>query len=90
MGTAKCGACEYNRHCTKGCYGAHLESNGDPFYPCTTVCDLYKARVIFLYHKYNKMNLFGNINDKEEKNFLETIEKVKETEEFKKWSEISL
>ena len=84
---AECGGCKYKYFCTKGCLGAQLESNNELLFPCSTVCDLYKARAIFLYYKYNKI---GNILDpNKDQLFYQTINSVKNTEEFKKWKQIT-
>lgn len=83
---AECGGCKYRYFCTKGCLGAQLESNNELLYPCETVCNLYKARIVFLYYKYSKI---GNIiNPENDKLFYQTIELVKNTQEFKKWEQI--
>lgn len=84
-GVAKCGGCPYNSYCLKGCYGSQLESTGELFYPCSTVCDLYQARIIFLYFKYDKLGL---INHKDDADMYELIEKIKESKEYQKWSTI--
>lgn len=83
QGTAKCGGCPYNSYCLKGCYGSQLENTGDLFYPCPTVCNLYQARLIFLYHKYNKLNLISKDTDPE---VYEIIEKIKESKEYQQWT----
>ena len=87
MGSPKCGSCIYACYCMKGCFGSQFESTGDLFYPCDTVCDLYKARFIFLYHKYTSM---GIMNEPEDKIIENIIDQIKETEEYKKWTQIAL
>lgn len=86
LGTAKCSYCPYKSLCVRGCYGAQYESKGDLFYPCSTVCDLYKANLIFLYHKYKKLNILNRLGNTD---LVVVYEQVKETEECKKWSEIA-
>ncbi len=84
-GSAKCGACPYVSYCMKGCFGSQFESTRELLYPCGTVCDLYKAKFIFLYHKYSKMNILTEPEDKE---LLSVVEQIKETEDYKKWTSI--
>ena len=87
MGAAKCGSCPYNTLCTRGCYGSQFESNGEFLYPCDTVCDLYKVRTIFLYHKYDKLGIWADEKARHSESY-KIIDKIKETEEFEKWSKI--
>ena len=86
QGSPKCGGCDYMAYCLKGCFGSQFESTGDLFYPCETVCNLYKARAIFLYHKYTKL---GILEENEDKPFKEMIEKIKDTEDYRKWTSIT-
>ena len=87
QGSPKCGNCPYTSYCMKGCFGSQFESTGDLLYPCKTVCNLYIARFIFLYHKYTKMGVLIEPEDKEIENI---INQIKDTEEYKKWTQISL
>lgn len=87
QGVAKCGGCPYNSYCLKGCYGSQFENTGDLFYPCSTVCDLYQAKIIFLYHKYGKLGLIDKEHDA---GYYEMIEKVKNSKEYQKWTTIAL
>lgn len=86
QGSPKCGGCIYSDYCLKGCFGSQFESTGDLLYPCETVCDLYKARFIFLYHKYSKL---GVLDEKKDKQMLNIIEKIKDTEDYHKWTKIT-
>lgn len=86
QGMAKCGSCPYTSYCMKGCYGSQFESTGELLYPCSTVCDLYQARIIFLYHKYVKMNV---INPTEDEELYTIINRVKESKEYQKWTTIA-
>lgn len=47
----KCNNCVINKYCLKGCYGAQYETTGELFYPIDSVCNLYKARTIYLRKK---------------------------------------
>lgn len=88
LGAPKCGTCVYNQYCTRGCYGSQYETNKDFLMPCSTVCNLYKAKLIFLYEKYTKMGIFDSCSHHRIKGLKELIELNKETEEYKKWSKI--
>ena len=85
-GVSKCNCCPYNSYCLKGCYGSQFESTGDILYPCETVCELYKARIMLLYAKYTAKNLLDL--EGEDAYFKALIDSVKETEEYKKWMPI--
>lgn len=87
MGNAKCGKCVYAPYCMKGCYGSQYETNKELLYPCETVCNLYKAKDIFLYEKYKHIGVLDSLT--ESGYFKKMIEKVRDTEEFKKWSTIA-
>lgn len=90
LGSAKCSTCLYSNYCSHGCFGAQFESTGDLFYPCETVCNMYKARVIFLYHKYKKLGMFDEYHFNREDKILSLIHSIEETEEYKKWTEVAL
>lgn len=87
MGNAKCGDCPYADLCSRGCYGAQYESTKELLFPCETVCNLYKAQLIFLYHKYTKL---GFIKENEHRplfnELIKLINQVKGTKEYEKWS----
>ena len=85
-GSAKCNYCPYNALCTRGCYGSQYESTGELLYPCETVCDLYKAKSIFLYEKYKQLGILDKLTSN---TLTDLYNKIKETEEYKKWSEIA-
>lgn len=88
-GNAKCGECPYAHWCMKGCFGSQYEVSGELFYPCETVCNLYKARTIFLYFKYKKLNILEPTEDESLIYLMEKSE-ICETEEFKKWKDFVL
>jgi hypothetical protein len=50
-GHMKCDVCPIGELCPRGCYGAQFEYSKELFFPCPTVCDLYMAKVLFLYYK---------------------------------------
>ena len=85
-GHPKCDLCSIAKICVRGCYGAQYEAHKELFYPCSTVCDLYKAKNLFLYAKYSKMN--EKIQNKE---VAEQLDKIKlrldgiENEFIDKW-----
>ena len=82
-GWGKCNQCPLNEFCLKGCFGSQYESTGDVLYPCSTVCDLFWAKAVFLYRKYNtpEYRVKNSINM-----FIKTMEKYQETKEFRKWN----
>lgn len=85
-GMSKCNCCPYNSFCMKGCYGSQFESTGEILYPCESVCELYQARILFLYEKYLKkgiLNLEG-----EDKELAKLIQQVKNSKEYEKWMPI--
>lgn len=51
QGHMKCDVCPIGAICPRGCYGAQFEHSKELFYPCPTVCDLYFAKILMLYHK---------------------------------------
>ena len=54
-GHPKCDVCDFNNYCLKGCYGSQYETHKELFYPCETVCNLYQAKILFLYEKCKKI-----------------------------------
>ena len=53
-----CDTCLYNDSCLKGCFGAQLEANNDPFFPCTSVCKLFKKKYSTLLAYYRDKGIF--------------------------------
>lgn len=84
-GTAECNHCAFRDLCVRGCYGAQFESTKELFYPCESVCNLFKARIIFLYLKYEKIGVLHN-----NRHLINIIQSIEETEEYKKWKKIIL
>ena len=82
----KCGYCDIKEICSNGCLGSQYENSKEIFYPCNTVCDLYKNKNKFLIEKYYNMGLidyakntdFKNIkNNNIVKNTIEYIEEIR-------------
>lgn len=86
-GMMKCDKCPISYNCMRGCIGAQYEATGEILQPCDSVCQLLKARLIFLYLKYKKMGLFAYVsagNDTARKSLLSKVKndclKLKEGE----------
>lgn len=66
-GTSKnimqCEKCPISYNCMRGCLGAQYEATGEILQPCSSVCQLLKARLIFLYLKYKKMGVFRFVSE---------------------------
>ena len=54
-GRMKCDSCPIADYCMRGCYGAQYEATNEIFYPIESVCNLFYAKLIFLFSKYSKM-----------------------------------
>lgn len=70
----QCEKCPVSHICMRGCLGAQYESSGEILKPCPTVCQLQKARIIFLYLKYTSMGIFDFIersNDIQKRNYVD-------------------
>lgn len=65
----KCDSCIYKHLCTKGCLGSQYETMLDPFAPCDSVCDLYKAKIDTIIELSKKEGLLDYL--KETDNFNE-------------------
>lgn len=77
-----CDACPYNFFCIKGCFGAQLEATGDPYFPCSSVCNLEKQKIDFLIKKYTDIGLVAQLqkkvnSDTAARDVLENINKLK-------------
>ena len=88
-GHPKCDTCAIGDLCLRGCYGAQFESNQELFYPCSTVCDLFFAKNLFLYYKIKKIISDYQVTDKIITNaiqdlYVNYISKISE-EEIEKW-----
>ena len=83
-GHPKCDVCSLNSICIRGCYGAQFETHQELFYPCDTVCELLKAKSLFLYHKLKQDN--PDLTDEECLIYFENMQPLVETEEVvSKW-----
>lgn len=56
-----CNKCPISTQCMRGCLGSQYESTGEILQPCDSVCQLLKARVIFLYIKYKHMGVYDYV-----------------------------
>lgn len=54
----QCSDCDVRYWCGGPCFGANYEATKDPFWTDDSVCNLYKARIAFLFMKYDDMELF--------------------------------
>lgn len=87
-GHPKCDICPIGDYCMRGCYGAQYEEHKELFYPCDTVCNLFKAKLIFLYEKYNSYANKYNIIDSDIKERLAQIKEIVDNmdkEDKEKW-----
>lgn len=82
-GHPKCDVCTWNRLCLKGCYGAQFEAHKEIFYPCESVCLLFKVKNMFLYKKYLKDSI--TINNQECLNHLRTLSSYIDEKELNEW-----
>lgn len=81
----KCSSCAYAPLCDKGCLGAQLERNHDLFLPCTSVCEMEKAKLKFLILKYDKMGILDILSKSTSscaKNILRVIKDIRQKEGF--------
>ena len=67
-GLSKCGSCIIKDHCLRGCLGSQLESTNEILTPIPSVCNLFKARAMFLYMKYKKIGIYEIIKNMDQKN----------------------
>lgn len=84
----KCSRCNVQPFCIGGCLGSQYETNGELFFPCNTVCDLFTCKFIFLIYKFEKMGVFEEANrlgylDPQMK---QAINKVKDLEIYERLS----
>lgn len=85
----KCDCCDFHTFCMRGCLGAQYEENGEIFYPCETVCEMQKAKIIFCIEKYKKLNLFSYVdNSCLSSEMTKLLSFYKKTEEYNKWNPI--
>lgn len=66
-----CSSCLYNDFCAKGCFGAQIEENNDPFVPSSNLCHFFDEKyshLINLYEKYGIIDICKQI-DKNYKNY---------------------
>ena len=53
-----CSHCEINQWCIGPCFGSNFESTNEIFITPTSVCNLFKVKIMFLIMKYYDMGLF--------------------------------
>jgi len=59
-----CEQCMLKDICSGGCMGAQLETNGDPFIPIPTVCDLLHHKHYTLINKYIELGVYKYMKPK--------------------------
>lgn len=52
-----CNQCPYNLTCMKGCLGAQIETQSDPFFPIKNVCHFYDTKITFLIKYYREKGI---------------------------------
>lgn len=80
----KCDSCLFRDYCLKGCFGAQLETNKDPFIPIKSVCDFFEKKYVHLIQTYKKLGVLEilqetspyEVNYIEAKKFLYFAERV--------------
>lgn len=59
----KCDICLYNQACLKGCFGAQMEHNKDPFMPIPCVCDFFKAKLDNILNWYESHGIIDYLKE---------------------------
>lgn len=81
-----CDVCKFNRICMLGCFGSQYETTGDPLIPVQSVCNMMKAKMIFLIKKYDSLGVIDYakkyLKDDYNKVLFKEIDKIKK--EFNK------
>lgn len=55
----KCARCPVQPFCIAGCLGSQYETNGELFFPCNTVCDLFICKFVFLIHRFEELGVLS-------------------------------
>lgn len=64
-----CETCKFRKSCVGFCLGNSYENYMNPFVPTMEVCEMYTAKITFLFMKYLQMGLFDELeNIKDELN----------------------
>lgn len=58
-----CCCCPYSYFCLRGCYGSQRETEGDPFMPIESVCNLFRAKIDFLIDKYERLGVWDILRE---------------------------
>lgn len=97
-GSIYCDRCAYTSYCIKGCMGAQFEANREPMLPCDSVCELEKAKIVYLYHKYTMSSWYPEYATTECKHMDKSYQRFKDfanrldsrgDKAWIKWKEIS-
>lgn len=96
-GSVLCDRCAISDYCIMGCMGSQYESTKEPLYPCESVCELEKAKVIYLFVKSHKTDIAKIALAKSPEceyamnRLSDIVEKLKLEDEklWRKWGEIS-
>ncbi len=82
----KCDVCKFNAFCLKGCFGAQMEYNNDPFMPIPVVCKFFEFKLnnlIRLYEKYGIIDYLKQLAREENSQSDVTKKLLKECERIK-------
>lgn len=71
----RCSSCPIEEFCLKQCFGAQYETSGEILLPINSVCELFKARVVFLALKYSKIFKASRLDSKQ----LDALNKLNES-----------
>lgn len=58
-----CATCDYKEFCIGGCLGAQFEDSGDMNLPIQSVCNLFKAKIDFIFNKYKNLGILNILMD---------------------------
>ena len=91
-GYLKCDSCVFSKYCIKGCQGAQFEDSKESLYPIQSVCELEKAKILYVLHNILALVETYNIQldetlSKEVQTIRADYEKLKkeEPEVYEKW-----
>lgn len=55
--TPNCSMCIFHTCCLSGCFGSQIETNKDPFFPITNVCQFFRKKYIRLLQYYKEKGI---------------------------------
>lgn len=90
-GYLKCDSCVFAPTCIKGCHGAQFEDSKEYLYPIDSVCEMQKAKILYIFYNILELAKKIEINDSQIQNNIKFIEdqlnliKNKESEVYNKW-----